>query len=287
MVEATQFFWKPDGYAQLLWNFPKGLTLNNILYYLYDAPSSPSGVGTIVIIFMFVFLFKPVQTHTSRYIIFSIALTYTVLTILNDKSYLYMVYTYPLLVITTIGGIINIKNRALKTVLLLLFTLTILVNFIFTLFNFVAYRQVIFTDARSFTIFPNYDSKFTSRGWPTQKFVYDNIDIYRCPNKVLLFPDDCFFNISNLSYFLEIFKRNVSIIAAYNFYNPAFDKYFDINIIEDFDCIITKTGNPGLFANPEVMNFVINYLDTNPNFKSLSFDAPDNSIIQLFIRKHE
>lgn len=72
---------------------------------------------------------------------------------------------------------------------------------------------------------------------------------------------------------------------AYLHYNPAVDKIFNLIYLQKYNCIISKTGDPGVFANRSVLQYVNNFLIKKSDYKLSSFSAPDNSSILLFIKK--
>jgi hypothetical protein len=286
MLNLLNFFWNPNGVAQMIWEFPQGLTPNNIFLYLFTFPSMSNGIGVIVLAFFFASLFIRKNNPNLQYLIHSIAITYLVLTFLNDKSAFYMAYTYPLVIIVTIFSLTNIKSIFIRNFATFVFASAIIINYVACLFMPSNNTQFSFNFfKKNFSIFPNYDTKFVAQKWPT-KYVVDNyIDNKSCWSCVLIFADNRFLNASNIRYYLALNGADIYPDSASNYYNPANEIKFNLKIMNKFTTVITKGGYPGLFANPDAISFINNYLNTNKNWVKNVIEAPDDSQIFVYTYK--
>jgi 4-amino-4-deoxy-L-arabinose transferase-like glycosyltransferase len=287
MIKILNFFWDPIGVPQAIWKNPSTFTLQNLFLYLFYKPIGPKGVGILVLLFFYISLLLIEYTAGIKYLLSSVLITYLVLTFLNDKSEFYMAYTYPLLMITTTIALFNIESFLLRRLSIVFLVLVVFSNFILSVKKPTFDNQVnsnLFKNRIS--ILPNYDSKFSGQKWPT-KFLVDNyINQNTCPLCVLVFADNRFLNTSNIRYYLTLKGSDIYPDAAYLHYNPSADSEFKLDLLNKYDYIITKTGDPGLFANSKVTLFVNNYLNSNRNYKLDKIYAPDNTQVFVYTKRH-
>jgi 4-amino-4-deoxy-L-arabinose transferase-like glycosyltransferase len=282
LVTKLSFFWNPNGFAQILWSNPHGLNFQNLLLYSFKSPLEPAGVGIIVLVSFYVSLFKVHKKYNERLLLLSIAITYIVLTFLDDKSSLYMIYTYPLAMILILVTLYKIKGLR-RDVLIVILSISILTNFTLTQLN---YTQVFLADLLkdSIYILPNYDTKYIYGVWQTQNIVNFAYERGGCSENMLVFPDRRFLNPSTVNFYIVSKGINSFAMPAYAYYNPASDGYFDTSRLSSYQCIISTTGDPGTFANKEVLDQVNNYLLSHREYKLKTYSEPDGETILLFIK---
>jgi 4-amino-4-deoxy-L-arabinose transferase-like glycosyltransferase len=285
MIFYLNFFWNPNGFAQAIWANPHGFTIQNILLYLFTFPAQWEGVGVLVLPFFYVALFIPKKNHEVNFLVTSVIITYLVLTYLNDKSEFYIAYSYPLMMLITYLSLFNIRQRFVRILSVSVLSGIILINFAFIQLDYINYKQVIVKIGSDYAaILPNYNTKFAFGTWPTKDIVKNYLARATCPNGVLVFTDNRFVNVSNIGYYLAINHAGFYDVPAYHYYDPATDTTFDIKYLETYDCVVSQTGDPGTFANKNVVTDINNYLKSKPDFKLTTFEAPDGSSIFLFIK---
>lgn len=284
IVSKLGFFWNPDGFAQILWNNPHGLSVNNILLYLVKYPIEESGIGITALAMFFVSLFISRKKTKELYLIASIGITYLVLTFLDDKSSLYMVYVYPLVILVTINAFFDIKNRIIKGAAIAVISVSILINFILTQFDDAKPKQVSFniSPLNKILLLPNYNTKFKYGNWPTEEIVSYIINKDICRGQILVFPDRRFINTPTINFFIVSKGINYATLPAYIYYDPAKDRVFDLNTLDQYSCIISIVGEAGTFANNHVIKQVNDHLITNNDFKVKEFVDPDGGLVLLF-----
>ncbi len=286
IIDILSFFWKPNGVAMSVWNFPHGLSFQNIILYLYTYPAS--SVGLIVLIFFSIQFLIPKVGSEIKFINLSILITFFVLTYLNDKSPFYFGYAYPLLMITTTTKLYSVRSKKNRILSIAILTLAILGNYLLTLNNTHIYKPVVLNLAgKSLTVLPNYNGKFINQKWPTQNLVDNFLEPENCPNGILVFPDNKFLNTSNIRYYLTLKGFVMFPEPAYLHYNPVRDSEFNLEILNKYSCIVTKSGDPGLFANSKVISFVNNYLNSNSSYSKSAVDTPDDNQVFIYIRRHD
>jgi len=285
LISKLSFFWDPNGFAQIIWNNPKGLTIENVLLYAYLRPIQSSGIGIFILIFFYISIFISKKTNIERYLLSSIIIIYIVLTYLNDKSPFYLIYAYPLIMLLTINALFNTKHKIFGKVALFVLTSFIVVNFLLTQLNFIGYKQIsIHIKSFDIHILPNYNTKFEYGTWPTKEigeYIYYQS---QCSNNVLVFIDRRFINTSTLNFYLISNKFDHVVLPAYAFYNPVKDKIFDLNILQEYECVVSTSGYPGDFANADVLGYINEYLAHSPDYNIKKFTAPDNSEILVFVK---
>jgi hypothetical protein len=286
LVTNLSFFWNPNGFAQILWANPHGFNIKNLLLYSFNSPVEPAGVGIIVLIFFYLSLFKPRKSYKECLLLASIAITYLVLTFLDDKSSLYMIYAYPLAMVFVINALFGIKNRVIRNIAICTLVSAVVLNFVLTQLNYIEREQIIFWTYSNYSVslLPNYDTKFIYGDWPTFDIVNYAYGVGDCSGNILVFPDRRFLNTSTVNFYVVSKGLNYFALPAYQYYNPATDKTFDLKRLADFGCVISMVGYPGTFANTTVLNYVNNYLLLNSEYKTTTFAAPDGSSIFLFIK---
>lgn len=290
IINGLSYFWNPNGLPQLAWLFPHGLSLNNILLYIFSYPNGPSGIGIPVLIFFLTSITIAITQNNPKikYLISSVVITYLTLTILHDKSEYYISYTYPLLMIITISTLTKINSKHIKTVLCCVFFGSICFNFFLAQFNFIKYKQLYIDVANTrLYLLPNYFTKFPSLNWSTY-VLFENkyIDGHTCSSGILVFPDDRYINFSNIGYYLLVRKIYTQSVPAFIYYNPTQENSFDFTIINKYSCIIVKSGNPGIISNKKVNTYVYNFLISKPEYTYKNINNPDDSITTIFIKKH-
>lgn len=283
IINGLDFFWNPKGFPQLIWSSPHGFDLNNLLLYVITYPIQGSGVGVVVLLYFIGIYFVRNVSVRLRYLLSSVTVTLIVLTYLNDKSAFYIAYAYPPLMLATIKTVIEIKNKLNRYILITIFCLAILTNFVLSHIKTANY-QVVLLDLNKIQldIFPTYTSKFTGDTWHTYKRVYDELNQNNCKKGILFFPDNRFLNWPTLDYFLKINEIKILSRPAYNFYNPATDRTFNLNVVNSFDCVVTKSGSPGIFSNKYVIKYVYDHLFLNPKWRKNIIELPDDSEVTIF-----
>lgn len=287
IIKDLSLYWDPNRYPQLLWKNSKIVSWNNLIKYLYTFPSGRNGAGLIVLLFFYYAFISGFKSKGyKRYLLWSTVIIYVILTLLTDKSEYYFAYAYPLLVIMTTESLFNIKRAKLRIILLTTFVLAVFSNFILAQINTRSYKKLTINFAgRELDVLPNYFTKFPSDDWPTKHIVYEHLDKKSCGgSNLLVFPDNRYLSVLGFEFYLSIFDRNIHAVPARDYYDPVHDKVFSIDTLNKFNCILTKTGDPGVFSNKNVMNFVSDYLSKNPDYESVYFDAPDNSTVTLFMK---
>lgn len=279
------FFWDPNSFPQIIWGFPNGFTLTNFLLYSFIYPSSSAGVGLLILPFLFFGLLSKKKNLLLNYLAISVIVTYAVLTYLDDKSSYYIAYAYPLLMLMTLSVFTEIKQGTKRVFFVAIFAGLILVNFFLTLYNFRNFNDLnVNLAGYKLSIVPNYLTKFPNDNWPTRKIVRNELTEAKCTNGVLIFPDSQYLSHPNIEYYLIIGGVNIKSAPAYRMYNPATSKTFNLGYIDLYDCVITKSGYPGIFSNKYVNSQVNEYLDSNKEFKKVIYDAPDKSEIYIYER---
>lgn len=286
MIEILKFFWEPTGFAQQIWDFPTGLDPENLLFYSFNAPVGSAGMGLIALVIGYLALFRKNSYKVISYLKASVVITFLVLTYLNDKGAYYMVYIYPNLVLVITFFIFNLKNHRIKLLYFILYLTSVFVNFLLITLRFSSplYFDINFPKY-ALPVFPNYNSKFYSQNWPTPDIARLIAKTEVCKSGIIVFPDAERINTPNIYYYLLNNGVNIQPEAAYFYYNPATDNDFDFNKLANFKCIVTKTGYPGIFSSEEVIKKVDTHLVENGNFDINTFNAPDESVIKLYIRK--
>lgn len=286
ITSGLSFFWNPNSFAQQIWANPQGFTFNNLILYIFTFPSQASGVGTVVLAFFIGCLFVKIKNPKFIYLYASIFITYIVLTVLDDKSTFYIAYAYPLLMLITFNILLNIKNLIPKVVLVSILSGSIVVNFLLSQNANSEFKEVTLNSFNlNLAPMPGYTSKFTKEVWPTPEFFKGTISKKTCPNGVLTFPDNRFLNYPNIDYYLAVNLIDIKRDPAYRYYNPATDNVFNIGYLNLYDCFITKSGYPGIFANEAVVNQVIEYLSRNNEYSISTYRLQDGSEIQIYRRK--
>lgn len=286
IIDGLAIFWNPTGFQQLIWDNPQRFSFNNFVLYLFTFPVQGSGVGIFVLLFFIGSFFVRNISTKLKYVLYSVIVSFAVLTYMNDKSPFYTTYAYPILMVTSAKAVLEIKNKLKRNFLTMTFFLAVLINLFISQTKPSTYEEVSldFNEIK-LHIFPSYSTKFIKDEWPTYKTVYRELNEQNCAKGVLFFPDNRFLNFPNLDYFLNINSIKIKSEPAYNFYNPAIDKTFDLRVIDLFDCVVTKSGYPGIFSNTKIVKEVSDYLSSSAKYKKITFEAPDDSSILLYIRK--
>jgi hypothetical protein len=284
--EILAFYWDPQGFPQQIWAFPRGFTLENILKYSFYIPSREVGVGIVTLIFFYWALFFPKKNSHTKYLVASVAVTYIILTFLTDKSEFYIAYAYPLLMLTTTVALFNIKSKPVKFLFTVLFIGAVVTHYILNQTGLNSWSKLTFRIPGSYVgIFPKYVTKFTSEKWPTEQIVQEQLTATNCSSGVLFFPDLRFLSYLTAQFYLATNRSYIEEIDAKRHYDPVNDKTINTDFLQKYDCIVTKSGNPGVFANANVLTFVTDYLTSNPNYRKEKYEAPDNSSVFVFIAK--
>jgi 4-amino-4-deoxy-L-arabinose transferase-like glycosyltransferase len=293
ILNQLAFFWDPNGYPQILWNSPNGLNLRNFLFYLYWSPMGNQGVGPVVLTFFYgsiIYLLLNIRKKINIYYPLASALiTYLVLTYLNDKSEYYFAYAYPFLMLATIVTILSIKNNLKKIILITFLSCAIFANYFLAQLNSnVIARGSFELGPVKGNILPAYFTKFSLKHWPTAKIAKEYLTWDNCPRGVLVFPDFRYINTPSIKYYMAIYGRDRSVVteSATSFYNPALDKTFNMSHINNFSCIISKSGRPGLFANSNVLKQINDTLSADYSFTKHTLSAPDETEVYIFIKNN-
>jgi len=285
IANILDFYWNPNGFAQIIYANPKGFTASNLLAYAFYAPTQAAGLGLIPLVFFYLTLFLFRKNKQSIYLILSIVITYIFLTYLNDKSELYIIYTYPSILLLICVGLAQITKRWLRYGGIAILTASIFVNFVLSQNNYRSYLTVNINNPLTYIpLFPNYNSNFRYGNWPTKIIVEKYLARERCDKGILVFPDLRLFNVSNLVFYLMLNSSANYAVPANAFYNPANDVSFSIPDLIKHRCIISKTGDPGVFANKEVLLQVNSYLNSRTDYIKNVIPISDGSDMFIYIK---
>lgn len=285
IIGILHFFWDRNNFPQEMWKVPNRFSFENLLLYTYSKPMGNVGVGLIPLLSFWAAMLSRFKKSELKYLKIDVVIIYLVLTYLNDKSEYYIAYAYPILAYLASEMFLNINSLYRKTSLTILFCGAIAFNFLLSQHNILNYKDIFMKSGEKiYMIFPNYLTKYPGSLWPTKTLVEEILTPTACSGGVLVFPDSRYLNNSNIKYYLLTLGRNIHTSPAYDFYNPSRSKIFEKKILNMFECIVVKSGDPGIFSNSEVMSAVDKYLLESGEYIVSGVPLPDGSTARIYRR---
>ncbi|MFZ2024776.1 MAG: glycosyltransferase [Microgenomates group bacterium] len=291
--ESYTFFSNPENIAVRAWNLPVGFTWRTLLYYP-KAAIGFTGIGIVPLICFVISAFYALGKRLSKpvyYILGSIVCVLVFQTILQDKTPKYIAYIYPFVLVSFFAFCTEIKNGRIKYFLITVFSVSLLVNFVFAYLTFPAKKTVdIQISSYRVPILAGIDHSFEPVLWPSEQIITDNFSNLSTSKTLLVLSDYKYLNHVTFQYYAD--KHYIPLIAVQALYlydpmNPQLDfaalEQYDFQG-SGFDYVFTKSGGDmGVLIDHDTTVRINEYLQTfRPNWPVVTYDLPDDSKGMLY-----
>jgi len=278
--EIYTFFGNPNGLAIAAWGTPKGMTPETLLYYpkvmvwMYGIGAIPTIVWIVSLLVL-----RKKWVPTIGYFMLSIFATLIIQAYIQDKTAKYIVYIYPLMVITSIYAIMVINNRIVRYGMHGILIASMVGNYLLA--------QIQFPDIYSYhplaryihiPVLPGVAHMFTYENWPVERIVSENFHSSMKQSSLLVLSDHQYLNHVVFQLHANIHALPIKTSQALLFYDPM-DPKVRFEDLKNYDYIFTKTsGDLGVLIDKQTTLQINEHLSSeHPDWKVNEYTLPDGS----------